>query len=355
MRVASKSCLILVKMRRYLSTPSPLSKNFQLSCYGWNNSSIVRKQILDFKFRGKKLAVKNWFADYSNPNYPEIKPAKDFAKSLEDKEIDAVFLGESTNADLVKKCIDAGKNVLMDGFIHKDFSASDAREIINMAKKSDKVVMFPTFKRYSPHYVDAFENWTKESTKALTENVAIVLRNDTKDIVENSTEFGKKYLFNDLDFLVQCFKPGEFKIKSVAESQRGVEFDFETLKSVQGRLEYHVQSPVFLYKFLWNNRCVVRVEGLTYYNNSMADYFAEGFIKEFHHFAHLMDNAEARNTHLENDLQTVPHVLELLEEIANFSNKTVLQEVENLSLEDKLRQLPSLRNVGVGEHLDKVI
>jgi hypothetical protein len=346
-------------MRRAFSSGGAPAKNYQVALFGWNSAMPVRKQILDFRFRGKKLAVKGLFADFSSPDFPDIKPAAEFDKVLGDKDLDAVFLGEEkgSSVELIKKCLDAGKNVLVDGLFGENINSGDAKDIISLAQKNDKVVMFPSLKRYSPHYSDASANWTRPNTLALTKNVSIQLRDDALnvDVVQNPKSFAMKHLFPELDFLVNCYKDGNFQLAKVSESQHGIEASFKGPSGIDINLEYHVGCPVFLYKLLWNDRCVVRVEGLTYYNNSTVDYFADGFIHEFNRFVHLMNDSDARKNHLESDLKTVPKVLDLIIGIASFPNKTELVVPEPLAFEDKLRALPSLRSIGFSSDKDKVI
>lgn len=343
-----------VRATTRLFSTTPTLHNIAL--LGWHPNSPVRRQIISNYFKGRRIVHHATFADVTVPEYPDIKPAADFEKgALANDAVSAVLIGTVASKSLISQCLDAGKHVLLERPVCHALSAQDVADLYVLAQKKDKILMFPSFKRYSPHYCDALANWTTDDTISLTRKLGMIIRDDVRGASRKDTHsYVRQYMWPDLDFLARCVMPHKMAVTRVAESNKGMEITLKTTSGVEVALSHQVETAKFLYKLLWNDRCVVRVEGLTYYSDSTADYYSEGYLKELVAMYKLIENSEERQHHLSLDSEVVVHSTELSDMIAGFDGKEVLSDVKEASLEEGLRALPGLRSLGIGVHLDKI-
>eukprot|EP00475_Leptophrys_vorax_P036509 TRINITY_DN6182_c0_g1_i1.p1 TRINITY_DN6182_c0_g1~~TRINITY_DN6182_c0_g1_i1.p1 ORF type:complete len:375 (+),score=114.78 TRINITY_DN6182_c0_g1_i1:43-1167(+) len=332
-----------------------------VALYGWNAHSVTRVQLLQNYFREKRFPFKGFYAEPADvhPDYSsEAKPTSSFNPG--EKGIDSVIIGGrgAATADLVSKCLDNGKHVLLDrGSLDVAMSASDAKSLLQLAQKKEKVLMFPSFKRIAPHYVDALRNWMYPAVQQATKKIQVLMREDDSTVVLSDTKtFLKQHVFSDLDFINAVYPNEKLSVSAVAQAEYGLDVTLSNASGAEILLSYHVSCPKFLYKLVWNDNCVVRVEGLAYVFHPSGDYFADAIMEELDMFRDMMRDKKRREQFTAKNLQIVPKTLELIEDISNFPSKGALPDraLQQQSAVDYFKQLTSLRELGVGVDLDKV-
>ena len=94
-------------------------------------------------------------------HYPTVNTTTDFEKVLQDSEIDAVAIATSTptHYELAKKALLAGKHV----FVEKPLALNtrEAEELVDIAKKTEKVLMVGHLLEYHPA-IQAIKSYIKK-------------------------------------------------------------------------------------------------------------------------------------------------------------------------------------------------
>jgi hypothetical protein len=354
---------VLNMQRRVFSTATAAAKKtkkdlqFGVALYGWHTHSLTRRQQLEHYFRGEYVNMHSCYdLKPSHPEYTDLKPLSAF--SLTDANVKAVVIGApgAASVDFLSKCIDSGKHVLMEkGSLNADVTAEEAKKLIELAEKKDTVLMFPSFKRRAPHYVDALRNWCEPEVRKATKSIQVIMRDDLDSVVLTDTKaFLRDHVYPDLDFVSLAFSGQKLSVEGVAQADYGVDVQLVSESGVDVRLSYYGSSPKFLYKLLWNDRCVVRVEGLVHVFDQSGDYFAEALLNEMEYFRDSMRNFNRRRDVAKRNLQVVPKTLQLIDEVSSFPNKSVLEARGAVDLEQQLREMVCLREIGIGSQIDNV-